>query len=91
MPPKVRNVLAEYPEDHLRKVAYRKTYFLLPELAPMLRLAIVNVQDKELLVDIGCNKELLDFCTAQFLWIPLEIATESELEGLGLGPPVNLS
>jgi len=91
MPPEVRNVLAEYPEDHLRKVAYRKTYYLLPELAPMLRLAIVNVQDKELLVDIGCNKELLDFCTARFLWIPLEIATESELEGIGLGPPVNLA
>lgn len=86
MPPEVRNILAEYPKEHLRKVAYRKVYCLLPELAPRLHVAIVNLQDKELLLDIGSPPEILKFRIAQFLWIPLEKATEDELRGFDLGP-----
>lgn len=37
-------------------------------------------------MDIGSSPELLEFCIAQFLWIPLETATEDELEGFDLGP-----
>lgn len=86
MPPEVRNILAEYSKEHLRKVAYRKVYYLLPELAPRLHLAIVNVQDKELLIDMGSSPEILEMRIAQFLWIPLEMPTEDELKGFDLGP-----
>jgi hypothetical protein len=37
-------------------------------------------------MDIGSSPEILDFRVAQFLWIPLETATEDELEGIELGP-----
>jgi hypothetical protein len=86
MPPDVRQILAEYPHHHLRKVAYRRGYALLPEVAPTLHLAIIDVHDKELLTDIGSSPELLEFRIAQFLWIPLEMATEDELKGFDLGP-----
>lgn len=46
----------------------------------------LRAQDKELLMDIGSSPEILDFRVAQFLWIPLETATEDELEGIELGP-----
>ena len=85
MPPEVRDTLAEYPERHLRKVAYRKGYYL-PELAPTLHLAIVNVQERELVMDIGTNNDLLEVHIAQFLWIPLETVTDDELEGVDFGP-----
>ncbi len=37
-------------------------------------------------MDIGTNKDLLEFHIAQFLWIPLETATHEELEGVDFGP-----
>lgn len=86
MPPEVRNILAENPKHHLRKVAYRKVYYLLPELAPRLHLAILNVQDKQLLMDMDSSPEIVKLRIAQFLWIPLETATEDELRGFDLGP-----
>jgi hypothetical protein len=86
MPPEVRNILAEYPERNLRKVAYRKLHYLMPALAPTLHLAVIDVQGKEILLDIGSSPELLEFHRAQFLWIPLEIATEDELKEFNLGP-----
>lgn len=86
MPPELRNILAENPKPHLRKVAYRKKYCLLPELAPRLHLAIVNVHEKQLLMDMDSSPEILEWRIAQFLWIPLETATEAELKGFELGP-----
>jgi hypothetical protein len=89
MPPQVRDILAEYPNRDLRKVIYRKVIHLIPSLSPRLHLAVVNVQDKDLLLDIDTAPELLEFRIAQFLWIPLEIATEDELIGFNLGPLAN--
>ena len=86
MPPQVRDILAEYPNRDLRKVIYHKVIHLIPSLSPRLHLAVVNVQDKELLFDIDTAPELLEFRIAQFLWIPLEIATEDELREFNLGP-----
>lgn len=65
-------------------------YYFLPELAPTLHLAIINVQDKELVMDIGSSLEILDLRIAQFLWIRLETATKDEVVGFDLGPgPMN--
>jgi hypothetical protein len=72
----LREILDEEETTSLRKVLYG--------FGRMTHLALVNVNSKDVLVDMGSTSR--EHLTAEYLWLPVDTATDDELSSINLCP-----